>query len=369
MKKAVWIRLAGFCTLLALFAACTEEQRPEPVNTNCSTDVLQVQSAYRIYAQQEFSTAINAVQLAQQAFQDLNNNPELSKLATAKQSFYQAYLDYQRLPSFDLGIGYTQRPTPFFDEWLNPFPTNADSLNKRVSQNNPGATNLSNGGKAVLGFPALEYLLHAFTNTESAFIDSLNANNNLGELILAEYAYILESLQEMQDFWNGSASDFISNQSGVAEGDPLPLIINAFVKDFEYTKNVKLKAPAGRYNLGDPQPQLAEAKYMDKTLELAEVRYEFNKMLFYANQNQGLSLADYVSCVAGQDLVNSINSQFAVIDSKWLDESFNTVVENQSLLDQLNELINEMQKMTPPLKAQMTSALNIRITYQDNDGD
>ena len=34
-----------------------------------------------------------------------------------------------------------------------------------------------------------------------------------------------------------------------------------------------------------------------------------------------------------------------------------------------NKIINEMQKLTPLLKAEMTSKLNINITYQDNDGD
>ncbi len=362
-----WMRWIPVYVSALVFLVSCEEEKPE-ANIACNLDLTQLQTSYRSLAQESFSQVSTAFSTASASINQFAQSPSETALATAQNDFIAAYASFQKIQGLDLGTGFTVRNGGFYTPWLNSFPADSSALVDKV---NAGNTDLSQFPQNQLGYSAVEFLLFG-TGADNAAIASYFSNNSsAATLLINQLAYIQSILDEMSAYWNGDASAFFTESAGTAQGDPLPLLVNAMVKDFETLKNFKLKAPAGRYNGGIPELDLAEGRYANQTINLANAHYDASRALFLDGANNlDLSLIEYVSCV-DSDLGTRIQAQFKIVDGFWmqLSDPLSEVVEDDAQFEALNTLINEMQKLTPLIKRELTSELNVQISFQDNDGD
>lgn len=358
------LRLSLLALITLILGSCSETAPEAP---SCGFDLQGMLEGMH----SGISTRINTAQTAQSqllsAASAFNDNPNSGSFQDLKNAYVQAYTSYQAVQASDVELAYNFRSTNHFTPWLNSFPTNVDSVNQRIAT---GRLNLSAASQLVTGFPSLDYLIYGLGSNDAERLTSLQASTNARQLIVNLSQQIANILSEISQEWNDLENAFSSN-AGSANGDPLSLLVNALIKDFEYGKNFKLKAPAGRFNGGIAQPERAEAAYSKLSLQLARASYE-EQMRLIDGRDQEISvpLLSYVRCL-NSGTAERIVSQIAVVDQLWLDLESKGAdpFTDPEALNIVNNLINEMQRLTPLLKAEMTSQLNVSITFQDNDGD
>ena len=124
-------------------------------------------------------------------------------------------------------------------------------------------------------------------------------------------------------------------------------------------------------------PHLVECYFSGKSLQnLNESVYSINKFIIgagYSSSDNGLGLDDYMNFVNAESnsdqLSNIIDNQFTNILEKVNNlpgTLGNDIIYNKPMVQ---ETYQELQKLVPLIKVDMTSALGVLITYQDNDGD
>jgi predicted lipoprotein len=93
----------------------------------------------------------------------------------------------------------------------------------------------------------------------------------------------------------------------------------------------------------------------------------------YLDNNEGIGLDDYMDHVGAtygnNNLSNKINNQINEVLNSLL--AVNDPLSNEILTNKEDVTIcySKLQELVPLMKVDMTSALGVLITYQDNDGD
>lgn len=300
-------------------------------------------------------------------------NPTIGLLNEIKVTFAVAYPSYERCGTFAFGPGLIDGVP--FRERFNTFPTNTIGIEDNIVS----GTDVANCAKSTVGFPALEYLIFGDgTQTDQQIVDMFSSGANASNRIAYLQGLSTElkgtTTQIVQD-WDGYRSSFVAN-TGISTGSSISLLVNEFNYDFEILKNFKFKIPLGKLNGGVVLPQNVEAYYAGGSVLLAKEQVSAFKDLYLGvgeNQSDGEGLYEYLVCLntesGDQLLADDITDQFNEILAK-LDAIPNpmseTLVSNKPVVD---AAYTEMQMMVPKIKYDMTSALGVQISYQDNDGD
>jgi hypothetical protein len=155
---------------------------------------------------------------------------------------------------------------------------------------------------------------------------------------------------------------------------------NAIVAHFEtFIRKGKIGLPAGVFNgfSQTPMPQNVENLFRNEKLQSASVVMTYYKRFLngqhYDGSKDELGLLDYANFVGalsdGKELSLAVNSQIdrILIVNDYPTMPWAGLVQQNSSLS--NEIYLEYQKLIPLIKVDLTSALGIIITYQDNDGD
>lgn len=306
------------------------------------------------------------------------SNPTLTNLSDFRQSWVEAYTEWQKIELFDFGPAYNHA----LRSYINIYPANQSGISSNIT--NTSANMEVPNSYPTQGFPALDYLLNGvasndndiityYTNTDGAA--RLAYVKKLTDLITSRVATVYADWKT-----GGYRQEFI-DRSGMDLSSSLPLLVNGYVLNYErYIRSGKFGLPAGAMTGGSPSPLLVEALYKkDISRTLATTAQAASIGLFNGKSvltgTEGASLKTYLDAVKAQDgntggvLTSVINNQFNTTNTKLalLNENFNQEVQtnNQKMVD----VFTEMQKTVRLLKVDMTSALSITITYVDNDGD
>ena len=329
--------------------------------------------------QPRFENFSLSLQLLESSINAFNSNPTAGLLGEVRVYYRASYLAYQECSPFAFGPGLVNGLP--FRERFNTFPTNVSTIEDNIAT----GTSVSVSGKSVVGFPALEYLIYGDQNLSeqdllNQFVTSAEADNRK--------TYLLELASEMKETtaqivqdWETYASVF-ENNLGTAEGSSIALVVNEFNFDFETIKNFKFKIPLGKFNGGVVIPESVEGYYSGFSAELAKRQLVGLSELFQgvgSNGADNLGLHDYLLCLRPltdeEDnqgvlaLADDIKERFMSI-KEALDEIPDpmsaTLISNKPLVDEAHDL---MQMTVPSIKHEMTSAMGVQISYQDNDGD
>jgi len=376
MKKL----LLSFSGLMLLATACNTPGDPDDILVNCDFDQ---QGMLTNYADEiiiprfgEFEVSLLYLEGSFDAFAA---NPTIGLLNEMRIMFGVAYGSYQKCSPF--GFGPALIDGVAFTGKINVFPANTTDINSNIENEIPASSSLL----SAVGFPAVDYLMFGEAGTTDAQIIELFTTDVNAEKRMVYLGQLIDDLKstvvQINDDWEGYRATFIGN-TGNSIGSSLSLLVNAFNYDFETLKNYKFKIPLGKYNGGIVKPESVEALYAGGSVRLAKEQVTAMKELYLGigeNGSDGLGLYDYVLCakpLTSEEqsegllpLADDISQHFLDIETALddvPDPLSETLVSNKPVVDNAH---SKMQSTVPLIKQEMTSALGVQISYQDNDGD
>ena len=308
-------------------------------------------------------------------------NPNISNLTLLRTNWEEALLNWQDIGFLDFG------PSEYIllRKQTNTFPIDTTELNNFITLADWNLDYASSYDSK--GLQALDYLLFKPGYTDSELITYFQNNTNAKNYLKAVAEDLNQNINFVTNQWVSYREDFINdfevtqfNFSTNSQGSSISNIINALCLHYEfYIRRGKVGLPLGVFN-GFSQlelPELVECYYSGKsTQNLVRSINSLRKYVTgssYLNNDNGLGLDDYMDFVnaeqSTQQLSTVIDNQFLTI----LDEVNNIngplseeIINNKS---QITQTYQELQQLVPYIKVDMTSALGVLITYQDNDGD
>ena len=308
-------------------------------------------------------------------------NPNISNLALIRTNWEDALLNWQDIGFLDFGPS----ENILLRKQTNTFPIDTSELNNSISTTEWNLDYVSSYDSK--GLQALDYLLFKPGHTDNELITYYQNNISAKNYLKALAEDLNQNINYVTNEWITYREDFIndfevttSNLSTNSQGSSISNILNALCLHYEfYLRRGKVGLPLGVFN-GFSQlelPELVECYYSGKsTQNLVRSVNSLRKYVTgssYLNNDNGLGLDDYMDFVNAeqnsQQLSTVIDNQFLTI----LEELNNIsgplseeIINNKS---QMTQTYQELQQLVPYMKVDMTSALGVLITYQDNDGD
>jgi predicted lipoprotein len=305
--------------------------------------------------------------------------PDSARAMAARAALRQAWLAWQSTSAYEFGPA----AEAILRQRMNTFPTNTGRIENNIAAGTWDLEIVTN--LTAKGFPALDYLLHASEieggDLISLFTDSVNSDSRraytraLALEVAAQSKAVLKAWESSEGNYR---AEFIDKQ-GTDIGSSLGEAVNQFIFDYELLKNPKIGIPLGIKTLGDPLEKQVEGYYAGYSLELAKAQIAASENFFRGRTEDdvegidGIGLDDYLLALGDRyqsgELAQSILDQYAAATA-----ALNAIPAplSQAILDEtelVQKAYEELQRMVVLIKTDLSSALSISITYQDNDGD
>ena len=291
---------------------------------------------------------------------------DLATLEDLRSSFLEAYASWQHVAQYSFGPA----EEVFLRSSVNNFPLDVTMTEANILS---GVYDFDQPDNFDKGLPAIDYLLYGIGENDTRIIEKYLEEDaaDYGQYLTDVVADIKERTDHTFNAWtNGYDNTFINN-TGMAAGTSLSLIINGLNENYELIKREKLGVPSGVLTLDFPNPDRVEAFYSGHSQLLLEASILASQALYWGGN--GLGLDDYlINAKAeknGESLDLIIKQQFtAAIDAvNTLDSPLSDFIEsNQS--DVVNAY-NEVTKQVINIKTDLPSVLCVSITYIDNPSD
>jgi len=368
------------CLTAMLVWACSgsdePSKEPEPADTGKDRKAMLTNWADNIiipsYA--AFKVKLDVMTVKSEAF---SKKPDATTLAEFRQSWVDAYTEWQKVEIFDAGPGLQRAIRNYY----NIYPTSVSGIEANIA--NPSVNLEITASYDKQGFPALDYLLNGVGKTDAEILSYYTSADGTKRL-----AYVKRITDHMQELitgvisdWNGSYREQFITKTGVDVGSPMGELTNHYVLHYErYIRSGKFGIPSGAMLDGIVSAEKVEAFYKkDISKVLAQTAHQaavdfFNGKGVKSN-TAGPSFKTYLDALGAKDkttgklLSETITDQFAASKAKIdaLDTNFYQQVKTND--QAMKDTYNELQKAVRMLKVDMTSAMSITITYTDNDGD
>lgn len=231
------------------------------------------------------------------------------------------------------------------------------------------------------GLQAVEYLINGTGNNDNDIVTYFSNTTNASTYLIDVITDLETNANYVNNEWVSTyRSNFIANSASNAQGSSVSDIVNAISLHYEtFIRKGKIGLPAGVFNGFSqlPMPEHVEAYHYEQSLpfvyrSLVSLQ-KFIKGEHYASSVNGEGLEDYLNFVraqsGGQPISTLINNQFINISGELAninDPLSNEVVNNNQ---GVRDVYQQMQQMVPFIKVETANALDVMITYQDNDGD
>lgn len=358
---------------LLLFSLCNKENqnnnKPEPAATFDKQGMLINYADNLILPSYKgFKSSLDSLVLVYNQFK---TNPTVTTLQNVKQQFYFSYLNYQKIDLFEFGpaesIGIRNN--------FNVFPCDTSKINNNIKSGTYDLKLISN--LACKGFPALDYLLFGYNQSEDQILKSFTQSSS-------RFKYIDDLLGEMSlktnaviDGWNASYRTTFINSLATDVGSSIGFMVNQINFQLDYLKNAKIGIPLGKKSLGTFLPEKSEAFYSSiyaktfviETFNLIENCYSGKGK----TGTNGLGFDDYLIHLNAKHNNNLLNddilAQMMIVKSKLNSIQSPLSIQFTNNSATVDAAYSELVKLLVLLKTDMPSALGVIITYQDGDGD
>ena len=327
---------------------------------------------YIIPAYQEYATQTTNLKNEVASFTSL---PSISSLQSVRTQWENTLLVWQDVAFLELGPA----ANISLRSQTNIYPADTLLINSNITSGTYDLDQPSNFD--AKGFQAIDYLINGIAATDQDIVDFFASSANAATYIQDIVIEIDDHAIDVRDNWqNGFGVSFIANSASNAQGSAVSDVINAFVQHYEtFVRKGKVGLPAGVFNIfsQSPLPTHVEALYYQQSLpfihrSLTAIQKFIRGEDYIANTN-GEGLDDYLSFVNAQvggqplemiidDQLNLIQAELTTINDPFSEE----VVSNNAAV---REVYQEIQRLVPSLKIDMTNALDVLITFQDSDGD
>lgn len=362
-----------FSILLSVLVGCESKGDADPaVNYNQTEMLTNLGEKVIIPSLRELKNKSEAFKKEVQKFSQSINVNSATQL---RQTYNELALSWQSVQFLEFG--------PAEAEALhgnsNIYPINAADIDLNISSGNynlEAASNLDSKG-----LQAMDYLLFgsgiSASDMVTYFSDSGEGAKRVKYLtdITANFH---KRVIEVETKWSPSGGNYLAEfvgATGNSIGSSIGLMLNALNEKYERViRDGKIGIPAGIRNISSkkPEPTRVEGFYQKTTSVLLAIE-TMKAMDLFLEGKGGEGMYDYLDAVGarrqGENLSKSIKDQIDVIVQKM--EALQSplteeVVQNQQ---QVVSIFDEMKLLGLMLKVEMTSAVNITITYADNDGD
>lgn len=367
-----------FSLVLVLLVGCSKEDEtvlpedPSPAEFNRTELLTNYADKYIKPAYAAYYNEVNSLKSEVSSF---NNSPTIGALQNLRTKWENTLLVWQDVAFLEFGPA----ASISLRAQTNVYPVDITLINNNISS---GSYNLEAASNFdAKGLQTMDYLLNGITNNDADIVTYFVNNANAKTLLQDVINDLETNTNNVNTSWQNSYSGtFIANSASNAQGSSVSNIINALNQHYEtYIRKGKVGLPAGVFNgfSGVPLPEHVEAYYSNKSLpyvyrSLTSLQKFINGNA-YANSSVGSGLDDYMVFVNAQNngeaLHTVINNQFSSIEAdldKISDPLSNEVTTNTS---GVKDVYEKMQQMVGYIKVDMTSALEVLITYQDSDGD
>ena len=315
---------------------------------------------------------MDSLSLAANTFTEIPNQENLISL---KQSWLNAYLAWQTVAMFDIGMAeeITLR------NYMNVYPLDAEEMTTTLLVGGYDLTSVNRQDEQ--GFPALDYLLHGLANSEPEIItfytDEFDGPKY--KIFLTDLVERMRSLTYMVliDWKERYREEFIE-RDGSGATESVNSMVNAYIYYFEkFLRSGKVGIPAGIFS-NSPLSDRVEARYREdvskelliKSLNSAQ---DFFNGVHFSQEDSGMSLQgwiDYLEKTRDTHHLDSlINNQFALIHAQVVnlndDLGVQVTTDNIGML----ETYDLMQEIVIFMKVDMLQLFDIKVDYVDADGD
>ncbi len=376
-----YITAIFLCTILLW--ACTKKEdapTPVPVNTN-GTDrglmLTHIADNIILPGYASFKIKLDSMHSKSEVFAA---SPDETSLNAFRQSWTDAYIEWQKVELFDFGPA-AEHTLRFF---FNIYPTSTSDIEANVSS---GTANLElPSSYASQGFPALDYLINGTGISDPEIVARYTSAPDAAKRV----TYLKQVVAKMNSMFSLVHSEWLNTYRGtfisktsLDAGSSTSSMVNGYLMHYErYIRSGKFGIPSGAMmgSGGSTYPQNIEAYYKkDLSLTLAKTAHQAMIDFFNGKDiktgSEGPSLKTYINALGAKDsksgasLSTTINSQLTTVNSKLnlLQENLSqeVITNNQAMIN----VFTEMQNVIRLLKVDMTSAMSITISYVDNDGD
>lgn len=362
---------------LLFITGCSKDDKKDPTTQiveeyDRATMLINYVDGYILPAYNEYVKNIDSLKTAVIAF---NSTLDINSLNNLRTKWENSLLVWQDVAFLEFGPAQNIS----FRSQTNIYPVDTNLvINNIVS----GSYNLQLASNFdAKGLQALEYLINGSGNTDNDIVNYFTATPNARTYLADVINDIETNTNYVYNEWVSTyRTSFISNSASNAQGSSVSNIVNAISLHYEtFIRKGKIGLPAGVFNgfSQQPMPEHVEAYHYAQSLpfvyrSLVSLQ-KFIRGEHYSSSINGEGLEDYLNFVSaqsgGQPLVNLINNQFININNELgniNDPLSNEVVNNNQ---GVRDVYQQMQQMVPFIKVETANALEVMITYQDNDGD
>lgn len=357
--------------VLFFFACDDAESEKGKVNFDREAMLTNMADGLIIPAFTDFQDKVAAMH---EAIQTFTATPDLNRLQEARSRMVSAWKTWQYVAYFEFGPAMEAN----LRNNVNIFPADSAQIDQNITAGTYDLNTASNVD--AKGFPALDYLLFGVAGTEQAIVDyytDAQAGNSRTTYLRDISAQINTLASQVLEGWQDYRTTFVASL-GTEVGSSTGLLVNELNYQYDIDiKNGKIGIPAGKKSLGTTLPLKVEAYYSGNSLELAIAGLNAFKAIFtgttYEGQQNNAGLDDYLNALDAQyngqalseAIVNQVN--LGIEATKDIPQPLSEAVDTHP--EEVDNAYLEIQRLVALIKVDMTSALGVLITFQDNDGD
>ncbi len=366
LKSAVGV----LCLALVFFSCSKSSDKPSnpggPATGTPDASLINLGTNVILPAYQQLTANTAALDASVTAF---NANPSSGTLTDVQAAFKTAYGSWEAVSEFEFGPAADLFLTTHF---INSFPTDTITIRNNVNGSAYAIDGL--GNYAAQGFPAIDYLLFAngSATTLARFTTDANAAG-ARQYLAALSASIKTKATAVSNAWSAAGGNYLKtfiNATGVDAGSSLSLLVNAYVLDFDVNlQNYKIGIPIGLYGSSvlPKSPAKVEGYYSGLSDQLLIKQVQAMQNIYLGGLDDKVAATTAVN--NGQPLNDVIKAELTTLLTKIqvLPDPLSTGIINNP--PAISEAYTEIRKTTVLLKVDLSSALGIKISFQDDDGD
>ena len=361
------------CSAIVLFSCSKSGSSPNPgggTGTDPDATLVNLGANIIIPSYQSLATSTVALDAAVTGFYA---SPAAGTLATAQAAFKSAYKAWEACSGFEFGPAADASLTTHF---TNSFPTDTVTIKNNIGGASYAIDGL--GNFAAQGFPALDWLL--FGNGNDATLVRFTTDSHAAgakAYLTALSASLKTKVATVNTAWSATGGNYLAKfekASGVDAGSSLSLLLNAYVLDFDVNlQNYKIGIPIGLYgpSVLPKAPAKVEGYFSALSVQLLVAQVQSIQNIYLGGSGSGIDDKIVASKVLynGGSLNDAIKNQIGVVLTKMqaLPDPLSTGIQNNATT--ITDAYTEIRKLTVLLKVDMPSALGIKISFQDDDGD
>ena len=303
-----------------------------------------------------------------------SNQPTEQGIIAIRSSWVNSLLSWQDISFIDFG------PSEYIllKKQTNVYPVDTLLVDENIAL---GSWNLDNSQNYdSKGLQAIDYLINKRGYSDLDLVNYFDSSSYAKIYLKAVTEDLLNNITYVDDQWISYSDNFINDFETNSQGSSISILVNALCLHYEfYVRRGKIGLPLGVFNGFSQQamPELVECYHYGQSLPFAIRSVQSLKKFIngnnFAGQDDGLGLDDYMDFVNAEQNSNQlsdvINTQMDLIITEL--NSLNDPLSNEVTQNKpaVSNAYDYMQQLVPYIKVDMTSALGILITYQDNDGD